>query len=324
PEVSKPELIFGSSAKMIEYFGTDKDLDRILEVATSDEVTDYLVSKFGLYHHYDVDSASSEGLFWVRENFRSHYAVQKNKNDAIELSIEDTDPQLAADMANAAREKINEISQRLVKNTQARFLASFEENIKVKQKELDKLADSVRVLQNKYGIYSVTQQGEVFASELALAQGEVMRNRGRLEVLSDNPLIPKDTVEYIRANLRAGERTLQRLYKSGNYGDNFSVSNYNEGLPQVALVNDLHYQARRQLSYDIERYHQIRSAYNTDIPAIQLISVAERPIMKIRPKRTALVVASTVAVFLFTLLAALLADAYRDVNWKKLAADSEN
>jgi hypothetical protein len=123
-------------------------------------------------------------------------------------------------------------------------------------------------------------------------------------VLSDNPLIPKDTVEYIRANLRAGERTLQRLYKSGNYGDNFSVSNYNEGLPQVALVNDLHYQARRQLSYDIERYHQIKAAYNTDIPAIQLISVAERPIMKIRPKRTALVVASTVAVFLFTLLAA--------------------
>jgi capsule polysaccharide export protein KpsE/RkpR len=194
----------------------------------------------------------------------------------------------------------------------------------VKQKELEKLADSVRTLQNKYGIYSVTQQGEVFASELALAQGEVMRNRGRLEVLSDNPLIPKDTVEYIRANLRAGERTLQRLYKAGNYGDNFSVSNYNEGLPQVALVNDLHYQARRQLSYDVERYHQIRSAYNTDIPAIQLISVAERPIMKIRPKRTVLVVASTVAVFLFTLLAALLADAYRDVNWKKLAADSEN
>lgn len=115
PEVSKPELIFGSSAKMIEYFGTDKDLDRILEVATSDEVTDYLVSKFGLYRHYDVDSASSEGLFWVRENFRSHYAVQKNKNDAIELSIEDTDPQLAANMANAAREKINEISRRLVK-----------------------------------------------------------------------------------------------------------------------------------------------------------------------------------------------------------------
>ena len=324
PEVSKPELIFGSSAKMIEYFGTDKDLDRLLEVATSDEVTDYLVGRFGLYRHYDVDSASSEGLFWVRENFRSHYSVQKNKNDAIELSIEDTDPQLAADMANAAREKINEISQRLIKNTQGHFLASFDENIKVKQKELDKLADSVRTLQNKYGIYSVTQQGEVFASELALAQGEVMRNRGRLEVLSDNPLIPKDTVEYIKANLRAGERTLRRLYKSGNYGDNFSVSNYNEGLPQVALVNDLHYQARRQLSYDIERYLQIKAAYNTNIPAIQLISVAERPIMKIRPKRTVLVVASTMAVFLFTLLAALLADAYRDVNWKKLASDSEN
>ena len=87
-------------------------------------------------------------------------------------------------------------------------------------------------------------------------------------------------------------------------------------MPLVAVIADLHFQARRQFSYDLERYYQIRAAYNSNIPAIQVVSIAERPIMKIRPKRTVIVVASLAAAFLFTLLAALIADAYKDVNWK--------
>lgn len=86
-----------------------------MEVASSNEVVDFIVQKFNLYQHYGIDSASSEGLFWVRETFRGVYVVQKNKNDALELSVEDTDRQLASDMANAARDKINEVAQRMLK-----------------------------------------------------------------------------------------------------------------------------------------------------------------------------------------------------------------
>lgn len=318
PEVSKPELIFGSSSKMIEYFGTDKDLDRLMEISYSNEVIDYLVSRFGLYKHYDIDSSGHEGLFWVRETFRGHYAVQKNKNDAVELSIEDQDPEMAARMANAARDKINEIAQRLVKNTQGTLLKSFEENIKQKQLDLNMLADSLRFLQAKYGIYSISEQGDRLTDELANSSAQVLRNRARLEVLSNNPLIPQDTIEYIKANLKAYERTLEKLKSPVQNNDNFSAANFNQGLPLVAVVSDLHYQARRQMSYDLERYNQIKSAFNTDIPAIQLVEPAETPIMKSRPKRTVIVVASVLAAFLFTLLAALIADAYKDVNWKQM------
>jgi hypothetical protein len=73
--------------------------------------------------------------------------VQKNRNDAIELTIEDTDPQLASDMANAAREKIDEFAQRLTKDSQAKLLASFDSNLKRKTVELSRLGDSVRIVQ---------------------------------------------------------------------------------------------------------------------------------------------------------------------------------
>jgi tyrosine-protein kinase Etk/Wzc len=318
PELSKPEVIFGASSKVIDYFGTDRDLDRLLEIASSNEVVDHLVARFALYKHYDIDSTGREGLFFVRETFRGFYVVQKNKNDALELSIEDKDPRLAADMANAARDKINELSQRMVKKTQAMLLATFDENIQNKQRELKQLADSLRFLQARYNLYSVSEQGNVLTEELAEAESEVIRSKARLEILANNPLIPKDTIEYIKANLRAYERTLEKINSPNPASDNFSSKNFNQGLPLVTVISDLHYQARRQLSYDLERYHQIKAAYNTDIPAIQLLSVAETPIMKSRPKRTMMVVAATIAAFLFTLFAALLADAYKEVNWKQV------
>jgi uncharacterized protein involved in exopolysaccharide biosynthesis len=250
--------------------------------------------------------------------------VQKNKNDAIELSVEDTDPQKAADMTNATRDKINEIAQRLIKNSQERLLATFDENIKMKTAELERLGDSLRYLQARYNIYGGSEQGEQLSAQLAAAESEIVRNRARLEVLDGNPLIPRDTIEYIKANLRASERERQSLVSPDPKNDNLTIRGFNEGLPQVAVMIDLHFQARKQLSFDLERYNQIRSAYRTDIPALQLVEAAEAPPVKSRPKRSILVLASVLAAFLFSVLGVLLAEAYRDVRWSDVVSSDGN
>ncbi|MDO8368353.1 MAG: hypothetical protein Q7T20_16245 [Saprospiraceae bacterium] len=317
-DLSKPELIFGAMSKVTEYFGTDKDVDRLLEIASSNELVDYMIGRFGLFNHYDIDSSSHEGRYWARLKFRNLYVVQKNRNDAIELTIEDTDPQMASDMANAAREKIDEIAQRLTKNNQAQILASYDSNIKRKTTELMRLGDSVRDVQLQYNIYSGGEQGEQLSEQLTRAENDIARNRARLEVLDGNPLIPLDTIEYIKANLRGATRQREMLLSHSSKNGPLSIRDYNEGIGKVSIANDLHNQARKQLSFDLERYNHILAAYNTNIPSIQIVEMAEPPLMKNRPRRSIIVVGAVMAAFLFTLFAAFLADAYRDVNWKEL------
>jgi capsule polysaccharide export protein KpsE/RkpR len=318
PELSNPELIFGYTGQVTHYFGSDRDLDRLDEIANGAEVIDYMVNRFRLYEVYGLDSTSLKGRAKVREYFRNLYVAQKNKNDALELSVEDTDPRRAAEMANAARDKINEIAQRLIKNSQSRLLATFEENIKRKTAELEVLADSLRRLQAQYNIYSGSEQGEQLSEQLANAESEIVRARARLEVLENNPIIPRDTIAYIKANLRAYERERQTLMSPDPKNSGVSVKDFNEGLPKVAVMTDLHFQARKQLSFDLERYNQIRAAFNTDIPAIQIIEIAEPPLLKSRPKRSIIVIASVAAAFLFAVLGVLIAEAYRDFNWKEI------
>jgi len=321
PELANPELIFGYTSQVTQYFGSDRDLDRLDEIANSNEVVDYMVRTFGLYEHYKIDSTTLKGQSKVRERFRNLYSAQKNKNDAIELSVEDTDPKMAASMANAARDKINEIAQRLIKSSQSRLLATFEDNIRRKTADLELLGDSLRILQSRYNIFSVTEQGEQLTTQLSKAESEIVRGKARLEVLENNPLIPKDTIEYIKANLRAYQRERESLMTQNPSGDNLSIKSFNEGLPKVSVLSDLHFQARKQLSYDKERYNQIKAAYNTDIPALQVVEAAEVPLLKSRPKRSVIVIASVVAAFLFSILGILIAEAYRDFNWKEITMD---
>lgn len=317
-DLAKPELIFGAMTKVTEYFGTDRDVDRLLEIASSNELADYMIDRYQLFKHYDIDSTDVEGRHWARLKFQELYSVQKNKNDAIELSVEDTDPQLAADLANGAREKIDEIAQRLTKSSQAQLLASFDANLKRKNSELLRLGDSLRNIQSAYHIYAGGYQGEQLSEQLTRAEEDIARNRARLEVLNGNPLIPADTVEYIKANLQGALRQREMLLTRQPKDGVLSIRDYNEGIGKVSIANDLHNQARKQFSYDLERYNQILAAYNTNIPALQLVVPAEPAIIKSRPRRSIIVIGAVVAAFLFTLLAAFLADAYRDVNWKEL------
>lgn len=318
PELANPELIFGYTSKVTEYFGSDRDLDRLVEIAESNEVVDNMITRFGLYNHYDIDSTSKDGPFKVRKQFRKLYSVLKNRNDAIELSMEDTDPMMATNVANAARDKVNEIGQRLIKSSQATLLATFVDNMTRKKQELTILGDSLNYLKKYYNIYDAGSQGGILAENMTKAESEVLRGKARLEILENNPLIPQDTIQYMKADLRAYERELARLTAPSDKNDRLNLDRFNEGLPQVSILSDLHYQGRKQLSYDLERYNQILAAYQTNIPALQLVEVAEMPRRKSRPGRLIIVLASVVAALFFSILGALIADAYRDINWKSI------
>ncbi len=318
PELSNPELIFGYTSQVTQYFGSDRDLDRIAEIANSSEIIDYMVKRFNLYDHYDIDSTTQKGKYKIRERFMGLYTAQKNKNDAIELSVEDTDPKMAAEMANAARDKINDIGQRLIKNSQATLLLTFDENMNRKKRELIQLGDSLRDLQAFYGIYNAGTQGEQIASQLSTAESEIIHGKARLEVLENNPLIPQDTIQYIKADLRAYEMERRQLMSKDLNSDNLTLKQYNEGLPKISVLADLHYQARKQLSFDQERYNQIKAAYNTNIPAVQLLEAADVPLIKSRPKRTMLILAAMVAALFFSIIGVLIFDSYRDFDWSEI------
>ncbi|MBT8218774.1 MAG: hypothetical protein KJP00_03065, partial [Bacteroidia bacterium] len=116
PDLNKPDIVFGDINTNFDYYGSDADIDRILTIAQSNELVDYMVDSFRLYEAYDIDPDNSKAPHYVELNFQKLYNVIRTPFDAILLEIEDKDPALSARMVEAARGKINEIATGLIRS----------------------------------------------------------------------------------------------------------------------------------------------------------------------------------------------------------------
>ena len=312
PDLATPEAIFGESAQAPDYYGTDGDMDRLLSIAKSDELATFMIDSFHLYEHYDIDPESKKGPYTVRLKFEKHFDVVKTKFDAIELSIEDKDKELAARMTNTARDHISTVAQQIIKNSQLKLLKVFEDNIRNKENELDSLNATLQTVRQRYGVYNPIAQSEGLSSLVAKAESKLYNTQAKLKAFEASRRF-RDSTILLRIQIKGYENQLLKL--------NERLNNFNQGMAQAEVLKSVQTEASEKLGEDKEHYKQIKAAYGTDFPTLMLLEKGRVPLIKARPKRALIVVGATAVAFVFILIGILLFDAYKDVNWKEVLAN---
>ncbi len=310
PDQAKPELLFSKGLIEPEFYGNNSDIERLLTIAESNEVVDFLIDSFHLYQHYDIDSTHPKAPYRIREKFLDLYEVAKTKRDAIELTIEDRDRQLAAAIANAAREKIDQIAQRLIKASQTQVIQSYRQSIASKEQQLKTISDSLIVLRRRFGVFNSNAQSELLTSGLANAEAKLIRQSGRLNSLKNQSGVEPDTI----TNLNAIVRGLEQEVKTWEN----KINTFNEGVTGVEILSGEYFEASQALSEDRERLKVLEATIAATIPTTILVEKAVVPVIKSRPRRAIIVLAATAIALLFSIMAVLLLDTYRDVRWKEI------
>jgi len=278
-DLSKP-IPIGEIDRNIRYYGTDTDIDRLLTIANSSDIRTNLIQEFKLYDHYDIDPTSKNAQHNISLRLAKLYKINKTKLDAIELSVEDTDPELAARIANSARDKINDRAQKTVKDSQLKQIENFDKKITENEKLLSTLGDSLTYLKKKYNVYDLETQTQVLLEQLSLA--------------------------------RAKGQKKQITSLEGQ------IQNYNNGYSAVAAISAEHEAFSTQLSIDKEKHRQLVSSYQSPFPSLHIIELANTPLIKSRPKRSIYVIGAALFAFLLTTLAALAIDASRSIEWQEV------
>lgn len=303
-DLAMPENIFGTSNSKMEYYGTDEDAERVEGIAESRELAEYLIDKFDLYRIYDIDTSSLRAPYYVMEVFSENYSVVRTNENSIEISVEDTDPKRAARIVNAARDKINEIGQRLIKESQALTMNTFETGFKQREALLANLNDSLQMLRQRFGIFNTVTQGETMATQIVKIESKMRSDSSNLVFFKNRA----DSTRAITARIAAQKLETESLQKN--------LNKYNEGLALVMMLEEEHQSASEQLGEDRERYNQFKSAYSTGFPTTLLLEEGEIPVIKSRPLRTLIVVGAMILAFIFCVLGILIFDNYKDVDWK--------
>lgn len=315
-DLAKPEMMYGLTERAMEYYGGDADIDRLLTIAESNELKDYLVDSFNLFSHYKIDSSGVKSRVIVRDILNDLFEVKKTKYDAIEITVEDKDRYFAAKMANAAREKVNHFAISLIKDNQKKILKSYDLGLAEKQKELKHLDDSLIQTRNKYAIYNIESQSELMGVMVARTENKLISSKGRLKIYNEFGYANKDTIMNLKANIQGMEDEMTNLI-GDNSTSRFTLNKFNNGLSKVEMLMQLHEQGRKRLGYDLEKYNQLINAFQADIPSIILIENGQVPIVKSRPKRAFIIIGVTLAALLISVIGILLIDNYSQINWKE-------
>lgn len=322
PDLAKPDLIFGNSQRSSEYYGSADDVDRLITIGNSNELVDHIVRTFHLFNHYGIDSTTVKGIDRVRRKFLKHYNIKKTPFDAIELSVEDRNRKLSAAMANEARERINEIAQKLIKESQGKLIRTFEYNISKKRNEIKRLSDSLVTLRTYYRIYNPDLQASEMGGKLTSLESDLINKQARLSSFESQRYSNRDTLANLRASIQSIQLQLQALKaKSTDTTSQMSMARFNEGLPIVQLIGQLLEQGRNQLSYDIEKFAHLRSAVDAEVQAVILLEEGEVPLVKSRPQRSFMVLGTMFAVFVLSVIGILLFESYKEINWRDVLSE---
>lgn len=126
--------------------GGSAEIDRFISVCNSRPLQDFVINEFDLMTHYKIEADDPLKEFKVRKQFTGNYNVIKNALDAIEITIKDKDPVLAADMVNAIVDKADALNLEINNMVSSNIMNVFTELKVDKEMEFRILSDSLDLL----------------------------------------------------------------------------------------------------------------------------------------------------------------------------------
>ena len=148
----------------LSFFSNDHDVDRLLSIAQSREIKYQIIEEFKLIEHYGIDPDHPKAQLKVTKKIDKLYEALKTKLDAIEISVEDRNPELAAQICNRTRELIEDKALELTEGARNQLIKSMTEEIASKETELGEMTAQIRTSREKYGIYDTESQAEGLAT----------------------------------------------------------------------------------------------------------------------------------------------------------------
>ncbi len=297
-DLAKPAAI-GENEQRRLYYGESEDLNRLMSIAKSGKIYDFLINEFDLYEHYEIKKESKNARHKLNLKLEKLYNAKKTKYDALELSIEDKDPEVARNMVNAARNELNKLAQTVVKESQKSLLDNYNSSIDYKTKELKKLSDSLNFLRKTYGVYNLEEQSGAYAQLAPKVESRYFNKKAKLENLK--------AFGGHRDSIASLESTVKGLKKQY---DNLStkLGLFNKGYLPIFTLEKEQKAFTLQFAIDKQRQQLLLGAYNAPFNAIHLIEDGSVPVYKNRPKRSIIVIGIGMVVFVLGAATVILLD----------------
>jgi uncharacterized protein involved in exopolysaccharide biosynthesis len=262
----------------ITAFGEDDQAEQLLQILNSNKIRDRVVRKFDLMKHYDIDSTSSYKYSKLFKEYEKNINFRRTEFMAVEISVYDIEPQMAADIANNIASLLDSTKNDMMRQRSVKGFQIVETEYKALLADKDEIVDSLISLGNM-GVNDQEYQSQVYNQQYAIA------------IMNGN---------------RTAQAALQKkLDVLGKYGGIY-----------MALKNLLEFKTE-QLTLLETKYKQAKVDAEENLPQKFVVSDAYKAEKSSYPIRWLIVLVSTISALFMSIIVIMVMEKISDYNTHK-------
>ncbi len=277
--------------------GIKNPADQYIAFLKSQSIQDAMVDRFDLLKRYDAKFRAD-----ARKELLENTKITSGKDGIIALELDDKDPKVAADMANAYVDELRRLMNRLAL-TEAQLRRSFfDKKLKEAKENLAAAEESLRGTGVSIGVLK-TSPGSAVEVVARLKAGVTVQE---IKVASMRGYLADTSPEFVQAmkELSVLKSQLTNAEKSDTAsGDGLYVSRYREFKYQETLFELFAKQ------YELARVDESREG-----AAVQVVDAAQPPEKKSKPQKIMITFISSISIGFVLLLFIFIRNSIRNAT----------
>ncbi len=291
--------------------------DMYVAMFRSRTVEEAMVDRFGLMQEYHAKFVSD-----ARKKFE-HYAIVdgSGKDGLIHISVEDHNPQRAADLANGYVDQFRDLSQHLAITEAGQRRAFFEQQLKHANQSLADAEEALKETEQKTGLIALDAQTRALVESAAALRGQITAKE--VQIQSMQTYATGENAQLVQAQQELDSLRVQ-LAKLGGGAESPDGVNISKG--QMTTAGAEYLRRLRDVKYyetifDIlaRQFELAKLDEAKEGALIQVVDRAVPPEKKSAPVRSLIVIGSTAVGFFLGILSAL-----AQAGFQRLKADPNN
>lgn len=285
------------------FLGISSPPDMWMAILKSETIKDGVIKRFDLMNVFKIQNAED-----ARSILDGMVKISKSIEGVVSITVEDTDPQRAATLANAYVEELDRINQGIVMTSGRRTRVFVEARLKESGIELTKAEEAIRSFQETNKAVQLDVQSSKVMSAIGEVMGQVMAKEVELQTLLSYATPNNPQAEILRTQVEELKERLKELEGGKKIPGNPSATDF--FIPTTKIPNLTLQYARlmrnakvQETLYELltQQYEMARIQEAKDTPTVQLLDEAKLDKRRIRPQRKRIVLLSTVASGFFAL-----------------------
>jgi tyrosine-protein kinase Etk/Wzc len=289
--------------------GIKSPADLYAGILQSETIKTELVNHFGLMQVYE-----SKRYVDARKKLagRTDVAV-RTKEGLIDVSVEDNDPQRAADLANAYVEGLFRLNEKLAITEASQRRLFFEQELRKTREALAHTEDAMKHTQESTGLLAVEAQAKGIIESISSLEAQIAGKEIQLRSLRTSATEKNPTVVLAEEELAGLKAELQKAKtRGGGSGDPMIGPARIPGtsLEYLRSLRDVKYQ-ETLFELLVKQYEAARIDEAKSAPLIQVIDTAMAPEKRSGPPRTLIVLAAAFLSLVIATFFAISTEAYQ-------------